>query len=108
MWYNVGMKKKINKKIVGKKMTIDELTGIVKNSFTNFDESFETKLEEKLEEKLDSKLGGFRTEVNNKFFEVKDQLNLLQNKMERVETLFGKNDVEHKVFHTRIDRLEKA
>ena len=70
------MKKIVKKKLDGKKMTVDELAGIVKNSFTNLEESFETKLEEKLEEKLetklDEKIGSFRTEMNSKFFEVKD------------------------------------
>jgi len=106
------MKKIVKKKLDGKKMTVDELAGIVKNSFTNLEESFETKLEEKLEEKLetklDEKIGSFRTEMNSKFFEVKDQLGLLQNQMGRVEKLFDKNDAEHKVFRTKIGHLEKT
>lgn len=92
-------------------MTVDELAGIVKNSFASLEESLETKLETKLE----AKIGGFRAEVNgrfadinSKFFETKDQLNLLQNKMERVEKLFDTNDAEHKVFRTKIGHLEKA
>src|SRR3989339_685977 len=94
------MKKIVKKKLDGKKMTVDELAGIVKNSFTNLEESFETK--------LDEKLGSFRTEMNSKFFEVKDQLGLLQNQMGRVEKLFDKNDAEHKVFRTKIEHLEKT
>jgi len=97
-------------KNTGKKMSIEDLAGIIKNSF----DDFEKRTDEKFE-LADKKIDDFRTEVNGrfadingKFFETKDQLNLLQNKMVHVEKLFDNNDAEHKLFQSKIGRLEKV
>ncbi|MFA5934728.1 MAG: hypothetical protein WC827_02495 [Candidatus Paceibacterota bacterium] len=75
-----------------KKITLEDLAGMVNNGFKEAD-----KKQEELKKSID-----------NRFVEVHDHLDGLENRMTNIEKLLLKNDDEHKMFRTKISILEKS
>jgi hypothetical protein len=86
-------------KKITKKITLEDLAGMVNNGFRCVDERFG---------KIDQRFDKLESSINMRFFEVHDQLGGLQNQMGNLEKLYERDNNEHKVFRTKIEHLEKA
>jgi len=110
------------------KMTLDKLAEIVKSGFKSVDKGVDAKLEklvlsvakgfasvderfdavDKRFNAVDERFDKLETSINTRFFEVHDQLGGLQNQMENLEKLYINDREEHKVFRSKIARLEEV
>ncbi len=82
-----------------KKITLEALAGMINRGFRDVDQKFEG---------VDQRFNILEKSINNRFIEVHDHLDGLENRMTNIEKLLLKNDDEHKIFKTKISILEKT
>jgi DNA anti-recombination protein RmuC len=90
------------KKETTKKITLEDLAGMVNRGFRDVDQKFE-----KVDQRFNAMDKKFDI-VDSRFNDMEDRFDGLENRMTNIEKLLLKNDDEHRIFKTKISILEKA
>jgi hypothetical protein len=121
----------MKKKTIKKKMTMDDLAVVVGKGFSDIRKEVDGKIDnlaimvghgffdmkkemDKRFEAAEQNLEQFKNTTNSKFEvigqrfnDMEDHFDGVENRLTNIEKLFTKNEDEHKVFRTKINVLEK-